>query len=184
MTPDESAEVIAALVAAYSPVTIPPETMLIYVRFMEDLHFETTVEAMALWIGRERRFPRITDLREAVERIRGDGAPDLDLAWREVTKAFSKFGRYKVPTFSHPAIGAAVQALGWIALCDSTEPGVDRAHFQRAYESARKRLADPAMIGVAKTIAEEIRYRIEARRQGQLPKLDPMSLPPGGGRPR
>lgn len=170
MNRDQAIDLMAALVGAFPGTTIPEETVSIYSRFLVDIEPIDGVNAVADWILSEKRFPRIAELRESVEKLRGEAPPDLDLAWREVLKTVSAVGIYRTPTWTHPAIAAAVEAIGWRDLCSSTEPGITRAHFERAYKTSTKRLSDPARKILAKSLAEEVRARIAAK---QPPKLPP-----------
>jgi hypothetical protein len=80
------------------------------------------------------------------------GPPDGDAAWAEVRSAIARHGWVEPPdyrgdrfgvrqwTWTHPAIGAAVEALGgWPYVCESTNEVADRAHFLRLYGEARAR---------------------------------------------
>jgi hypothetical protein len=71
--------------------------------------------------------------------------PDVDEAWREVTTAFGRIGRYATPVWSHPAIGATVDAIRWQEMCDSTDQGVLRGQFARLYGVCRDRIARQAV---------------------------------------
>lgn len=80
-------------------------------------------------------------------------APDPDEAWAEVRKAFHRVGRYGTPQWSHPALAAAVDAMGWEQLCDSPDGDpTTRAQFRGFYESARARIvaAEHPMPGLAR----------------------------------
>ena len=62
--------------------------------------------------------------------------PAAEIAWKEVCK---KLNPYAAPTWSDPLVGEAVRVLGYRNLCTSENPGVDRAHFLKIYESLVKR---------------------------------------------
>lgn len=88
------------------------------------------------------------------------GAPSPDEAWEEIntkiqtvgyqstTLDYCHLGRacqgrecdHHTVTFSHPAITAIVEAMGWRELCLSSEQMADRAHFLRMYTNAVERL--------------------------------------------
>lgn len=76
--------------------------------------------------------------------------PDLDQALEEVRAAVAHFGIYRTPEFSHPAIEAAVNAIGWDEVCNSTNPEAFRAHFLRLYgtvgERAKREAASPESV--------------------------------------
>lgn len=80
-------------------------------------------------------------IRATVLELRGTGAPDLDAAMREIFDAISAHGWTEVPEFSHPAIGAAVRAVGgWLEVCRSDNPEALRAHLGKMYGSASTRM--------------------------------------------
>lgn len=88
------------------------------------------------------------------------GAPSPDEAWEEIGRKISTIGYetttldychlgracvgrecgHHTVTFSHPAITAVVEAMGWRELCLSSEQMADRAHFLRLYATAVERL--------------------------------------------
>lgn len=86
-------------------------------------------------------------------------APTAEQAWDEVCAKIRTVGyvltqgdycerrdcpgwtcEHRRVTFSHPAVTAAVDAMGWRTLCLSEEPMADRAHFLRFYAAAVERL--------------------------------------------
>jgi hypothetical protein len=159
MSPAESSELVAVLVAAFPRTIVSVETLSIYARFLEDLDFKIATEAVAAWILREKYWPTISELRTATEQKSGNAAPDLDRAWAEVRRSFS-YSDERRPEWSHPAIRDAVEAIGHREIGQSTQPDVTRAHFQRAYEAAAKRNADPAHRLIATTIAGDVQKRV------------------------
>lgn len=76
--------------------------------------------------------------------------PELDQALKEVADAVSSVGIYRTPEFSHPAIQAAVDAITWQEVCNSTNPEAFRAHFLRLYgttgERAKREAASPESV--------------------------------------
>lgn len=168
MTPDECGELLAALAAAFPPVSMAEETLQIYERFLLDIPFEEATLAVATWISTQARFPRISELRASVRREQGDHAPDPDQAWTEVRLQVAKVGVYREPSFSHPAIAQAVLAIGWREICASTEPGVERAHFFRAYDSTVRRHQVVTHSSLAREIAGEVRERLTVRRKHEI----------------
>lgn len=166
MKPEEAGVVLDALVAAFPHVRMSEETVRIYARFISDADVEPAIAAVARWIARERRFPSIADLRTEIAYANGTAAPDLDQAWEEVRKSFSSS---RAPKWSHPAIAAAVNALGYHEIGQSTEPGVTRAHFQRAYEAASKRMNDPTHAQLVASVRGEVLALVGAARRELKP---------------
>lgn len=95
----------------------------------------------------------------------GTAAPDPDEALRIVMRQVQRRGARGVEPkqWRHPAIAAAVAAIGWKELCLSTNPEATRAHFLRLYESARTRT-----VGEQRR-SPQARAVIEGLRQGLSP---------------
>lgn len=70
----------------------------------------------------------------------GDLTPDADEAWAEIMAAVSSRGWYRgaPDTWSHPAVAAAVVALGWDEICHG-DAMITRAHFVRMFPSIAAR---------------------------------------------
>jgi len=60
-------------------------------------------------------------------------------AWSEVLLVVSRVGCYGQPEFSHPAIGRAVDGIGWRSICMSENIGIERAHFFKIYDQIVQR---------------------------------------------
>lgn len=139
MTPDEGFAIVDFLVSAYPREDIPPKTVMIYVACLADYSFEKALKGASDCITECDYFPRVSVLRRAILAADpGCYLPDAAVAWAEVMTQLRESG-FESPKFSHPAIGAAVKAIGWRNLCNSHEIGVDRAHFLKIYESYRNR---------------------------------------------
>lgn len=141
MTSIEAAKIIATLIAAYPRVDISEETTKLYAKFLQDLDYHQVQAAVVKHIATSPYFPTIAELRQAaVDVIPDSNIPLPGEAWAEVTKHMRDVGYTGKPTFSHPLIEKTIQAMGgWIALCQSEDGMVDRAHFMKIYESYRNR---------------------------------------------
>lgn len=91
---------------------------------------------------------------EVCDKIRtvGYDATVQDLCWRGRDCAGVECVHHEV-SWSHPAVRAAVDALGWRDLCLSYEQMADRAHFIRFYAAAvdrmtRQAVAPPTVVAV------------------------------------
>lgn len=73
-------------------------------------------------------------------------APDIDQAWAEINRSFGSPGRNGTPSWSHPALAAAVNSIGWDTMCDTLteDMGTLRAHFARYYDAATRRHTETA----------------------------------------
>lgn len=136
MTRQDSVELFALLAAAYPREPIQEAQMALYDAFLAPYSSDAVQTAALRHIAQSPWFPRVSDLLALIHE--GDQL-DSDAAWAEVQRQIRAVGYYGQPTWSHPAIAAAVDALGWDRLCTSTQPQTDRAHFLRFYATAQKR---------------------------------------------
>lgn len=165
MTAQEAGVVLDALHAAFPRTLMSDETISIYARFLVDIPLAEALEAVAKLIARGKGFPTIAEIRELADTRR---APDHDLAWGEVKRWVSKCGAYGDPSFSHAAVAAAVGSLGWREICLSENEEATRAHFMKAYESARKRHADPGHVQLVAGIVADVKQRLAKASTGEL----------------
>lgn len=103
---------------------------------------------------------RVLTLREQRD---GTAAPDIDRALAEVRHYVTTRGvSYGQPEkWSHPAVAAAVAAIGWPELCTGGDTA--RAHFLRAYEAARARhRADQRMAPAMRAVMSGERRELHA----------------------
>lgn len=60
-------------------------------------------------------------------------------AWAEVMKEVSRVGSWGEPVFKEDTTRKAVEAIGWKAICQSENIGIERAHFLKVYDALEKR---------------------------------------------
>lgn len=144
----------------------------VWAEFMRDITAAEGVEAMRTHVAESRFFPTVADIRQAVAQKRV-GAVDIARAWAEVRRAISFYGRNKSPVFSHPAIESAVNALGWVELCNSLEEDMPtiRAQFERYHKAALETESRRENVG-----------RLEGARQGAMTAGDVIKLLNKGGK--
>ena len=119
-----------------------------YVMMLSDIPPQILEVAVKKLIMTNKFLPSIAEIRETAYGIKGTisgtDAPDESEAWGEVVKAIQSVGYYRKPTFSHEAITAAVNNIGWQDICMTTNDGMNtlRSQFRRAYQLAAKRQKD------------------------------------------
>jgi len=118
----------------------------VYCEALSDLPVDVVSAAIDRLIRTARFLPAVAEIREVVAEARC-GLLDADVAWGEVLAQVRRCGRYRIPTWSSPALAAAVDAIGWHEICDSTEQGVTRAHFTKAYRATRARAVESEQLG-------------------------------------
>lgn len=123
----------------------------VYAEALADLPAEQLDAAVAARIrSSDSRFvPTVAELRLCVAEQR-TSLPPVDLAWSEVLRAVSRYGRDRVPQWSAPEVEQAVAAIGWRAICNSDETGLSiaRQQFTKAYGSTRRRRIEGEQVGV------------------------------------
>lgn len=129
-----------------------------YVMMLSDIPPQILEAAVKKLIMTNKFLPSIAEIRETAYGIKGiisgTAAPDESEAWGEVIKAIRSVGYYGKPKFSHEAITAAVNNIGWQDICMTTYDGMNtlRSQFRRAYQLAAQRQKDNrdnAVLGIS-----------------------------------
>jgi hypothetical protein len=119
--------------------------------------------AALILIERMTFFPSLAEILDVCRELMHEGdVPMAGEAYEQVTTAMVRVGYYQpCPTFSHPAIGDAVRAIGgWRYLCSSENVVSDRARFFEVYERFRQRAQrEESMPDLAKQIAAKYSER-------------------------
>lgn len=159
MTASELAQAILLAQGHWPNFRVSRATPVSWERLLGDLEFELVVTALDRLALESPEWPPGAGAVRAMARgsVVGDQAPDVDEAWAEVSRAIRRVGSYGNPEFTHVAISAAVDALGWKTLCMSENPVADRAHFLRIYDvtvrrAERERTMTPAMAALAPSL--------------------------------
>lgn len=129
-----------------------------YVMMLSDIPPQILEVAVKKLIMTNKFLPSIAEIRETAYGIKGTisgtAVPDESEVWGEVVKAIQSVGYYGKPKFSHEAIAAAVNNIGWQDICMTTNDGMNtlRAQFRRAYQLAAQRQKDNrdnAVLGIS-----------------------------------
>lgn len=131
----DTAGLLAMLASAYPQVKVTREVAEMYHRVLEDLIPEDCYAVVHDLVRTEQFFPNAAQIRRAVMRRHGRLAPSTAMAWAEVIGAASSRGLDDKPEWSHPAVDATVNAMGWRMICMSDNQGVLRAQFGKSYDS-------------------------------------------------
>lgn len=153
MNEAEAEKLVAVLEATYPNHPTKPQTATAYHWALADLPYPIVEAAIREALRSSRFFPTPAELRAVIaERLLGYPAPEE--AWRQVQDRVRSVGHYGAPGFGEGPIAQAVDAIGWRNICLSETPGVERAHFLRAYEGYRERAlreADLAAVAAGRT---------------------------------
>jgi hypothetical protein len=176
MTRGESAKLVAIVLATWPTQAQRLDASVVAVMVdawhtaLEDLTSAIAARALKRLAATSKFIPSCAEIREAADVItRGERRPGGD-AWGDVRKAIGRQGRNRPPgvawDFEDSIVRAAVDALGWTALCDSENAVADRARFVELYDrlaasdqvdAVTRTLpgaAAPARIGGTKAIRE------------------------------
>lgn len=140
----QSLELVNALAQAYPRDAWSPERVELWASLVLDLDYERGKAAVLRWILAEKWPPTIAEIRE----LAISGERNLaDAGWQEVCSEIRRVGSWGAPAWSDPLVAEAVEMVGgWIALCMSENPGMDRARFIAAYERLAIRSAREATV--------------------------------------
>lgn len=146
MQPHEATKLVAILASWYDTPAWTEERFAIFEEKILDLDFAMTTKAVDDWLKKHSdRRPGITEIREAVAAMQlGNAAGerlflDHDEAWKFVSQCFGTVGRNREFPDTHPLVKAAVDATGWVEMCNSENVDVLRGQFRKAYESVLAR---------------------------------------------
>jgi hypothetical protein len=139
MTPSEVTRILEFAKGAYPRQTVSKETIAAYTTMLVDLDYEACKEALKRHCATSEWFPSIAALRGLAAQVGADPIPDQGAAWGEVMNAIRWVGYARTPTFSHPAVAAAVRAIGWFEICTTENLEATRAHWNQAYKGYRDR---------------------------------------------
>lgn len=160
MTPHEAQKLATVALGAYpTPASFLDRTAIAgmfsaWAMVLEDLAYEDASAALKRYMATEPdKLPSPGHLRKiASEATVGRRRPGLD-AWRDVKRAIGSVGRYRQPTFADPLVARCVEAIGWAAICDSSDEMVERAHFARAYDALAAGAAEDATVATLPGVA-------------------------------
>lgn len=157
MNKQDILKAVAPLQLAYN-ASLDDNRLRLYVEMLSDIPPSILEASVKKLIMTNKFLPSIAEIREVAYGIKGiisgTAAPDESEAWGEVIKAIRSVGYYGKPKFSHEAITAAVNNIGWQDICMTTYDGMNtlRAQFRRAYQLAAERQKDNrdnAVLGIS-----------------------------------
>lgn len=154
MKKDEYAYVAAELNALWPSSKWEVATIKAGEHLLLDLPAQAVLAAVRQLAAEGERFaPNPGQVRRRAVELTAPAIPSADEALAEVYEQMAKVGSYGTPEWSHPAIKAAVDAMGgWWGLCRSEDTMADRAHFLKIYGSVEHRHQNEQL--VAPTVTE------------------------------
>jgi hypothetical protein len=151
MNRNEVASIVGIIIETYPSLSTkhgfdPTRMIDVWTLMLGDINF-AIAKAATIKVCRDSRFaPTVADIVAASKELdpRTEKLPSAEEAWGEVQKELVRAGHNLQRKFSHPLIGKAADAIGWLNLCISDNVAADRAHFMRIYTSLAGRQASIA----------------------------------------
>jgi hypothetical protein len=139
MTLDQADMLLDRLGANWPKAQLSDEKRVQYIACIADLPFEVGELVVTHALTTRTWFPEISEFRRIVVELQhaASGRPTADAAWQEFKAAVHRFGYAGVPTWSHPAVKATADRLGFRDYClsDTGEEPSWRARFMAVYEA-------------------------------------------------
>jgi len=150
----EFTKILVLLAATFPKFAMNEGTTEAYYQLLSDISIDE-LRAAALQCARNCTFfPSVNEILTEIENIRCTmrGIPTAYEAWEDLIKAGKAYQRYAVMgtdgykiqqddyKFLHPLIKRVAEMLGWPKEFPGDSPGVDRAHYFKAYEIELKKM--------------------------------------------
>lgn len=118
------------------------EAMELWYQELRDIPQNIATAMLRKWVDTEKWPPSIAEVRKMCAEIQNGKLPDWSDAWAEVTKAVARHGyideKSALDSMS-PLTVAAVEKIGWRAICFSDNADVLRAQFRQVYQICASR---------------------------------------------
>lgn len=163
--PSPHTQAVASMFAAYGQAA-DYQRMAVYVKMLKDFPVGLVEKAVDKVLLENKFLPSISEfvaacnsLVETVDDSRR--IKSWDEAWKEIQKQMQDAFIYQKPVFSTPEIAQAVQAFGWIPLCETLVEDMPtvRAQVRRFYEDAcarsREKRSNARVLGISEEPAIE-----------------------------
>lgn len=167
MTTQQVYKLLAILSAAYPSYQLQEESLRIYAAMLRDLEYDAAQQAAVRHIATSKFFPTIAEFREAAQKVCSP-LPEPEEAWEEVMRQVREIGSYGRPEFSHEIINRAVATVGWMNICLSEAPGVERGHFLRVYETFLRRERETSNLKVLQEKLPNLQQIGEVSKDGKV----------------
>jgi hypothetical protein len=102
-------------------------------------HAEAEMAVMLLVRSHTYDRLKVADIVKSVKDMRNASIPTAEEAWKEVLRNLNPYRR---PEWSCSLIQDAVRTMGFLQLCNSENPSIDRAQFLKIYNNLRDRQQD------------------------------------------
>ena len=119
----------------------------IYVESLYDIPPYILLAAVRKLINTKSFLPRVAEIREAAKQISDfcqDKEPNWSIAWKSLTDAIKRVGRYGHPDFTDPYLIEFVHRFGWLNLCQMPDNNLLtlRAQFRDDYTAIVQKVTE------------------------------------------
>lgn len=114
----------------------------LWYRMLKDIDYQTASAAVENYIATNVFAPSIAQVREACLTASQGEQALWDEEWENVCTAISKYGymrKEEALASLEPLTAEVVKHLGWLSLCQSETPAIDRANFRDIYTRRAER---------------------------------------------
>lgn len=140
MSRNRTAFVLKQLFAAYPNTQVPDGTVAIYLRLLQDIPADELQTVVDQCIASCKFLPTVAEVREQWHNLtRNISQMGGAEAWGLVQAEIRRTGSWGAPRFENERIAKVVRSMGWLEICQSDKPAVDRAQFMRIYDSIAER---------------------------------------------
>lgn len=145
------------------------DSVRIWHRLLRDIPYEVLSVSIQRHMMTEKFAPTVADIRKlATETVQGD-TPEWSEGWQEVQRAIHKYGSYepdKAMEMLSPLTRKVVKQMGFMNICMSETPAVERANFRMIYERLVEREKELAQISApVMQLINQITTKMDAQRR-------------------
>ena len=180
MKDNEIVKILGVLAAAYPRFNLTEQTITAYTTFLRDMDAASLQAAAAQCATTRDFFPSVHELRQAVAELerKAAGLPTAYEAYEDACDAHKPYTlcgydenhvygerliEYK---WLHSLVERVARQLGWPGDFPGDTPGVDRAHFVKAWEMAvTEKQQDSLMLPAVRDYIEKRFKQLEAKNE-------------------
>lgn len=169
--------VLKQLFEAYPNNRVTDGTVAMYLRLLQDIPAHELQTVVDQSVATCKFLPTVAELRDTWHALtRTLGTQSAAEAWGDVQRQIRAVGYIGKPEFENEITAWVVRSIGWLELCASDKPAVDRAQFMRMYDQHVERNE-----GMGRLLPHAAQFAAE-RQPGlrQLGTLLPLALPEVG----
>ena len=119
-----------------------PPAMELWFKQLSDIPYKVAELALNKWVATQKWPPTIADIREMAAGITHGESLTWGESWEQAMTAVRRFGSYNQRAALDsldPLTRKCVESIGFMQLCISENIMVERAHYQKIFETLSKR---------------------------------------------